>query len=121
MNVKIHSKKEIYAIARQAAAEEFQAQFNHLDNLVKSLESRLYAIGTIKPGEPVADDFKLQNIELSVRAANVLYNLGIDTAGKLRNATEQEILKGRGLGGKTLTDLKNAVARFGIVIGEKSC
>ena len=61
-------------------------------------------------------DFK---IELSVRAANCLNNANITTVGELAMKTEQEMLKYRNFGKKSLNEIKEKLEALGLSLGMK--
>jgi len=56
-------------------------------------------------------------IELSVRAANCLNNANITTVGQLAMKTEQEMLKYRNFGKKSLNEIKDKLAALGLTLG----
>ena len=59
----------------------------------------------------------VNEIELSVRAANCLNNANITTVGELAAKTEAEILKYRNFGKKSLTEIKDKLAELGVSLG----
>ena len=56
-------------------------------------------------------------IELSVRAANCLNNANITTVGQLAMKSEQEMLKYRNFGKKSLNEIKDKLAALGLGLG----
>ncbi len=62
----------------------------------------------------------VNEIELSVRAANCLNNANITTVGQLAMKTEQEMLKYRNFGKKSLNEIKEKLAALGLQLGMKS-
>jgi len=61
----------------------------------------------------------VNEIELSVRAANCLNNANITTVGQLAMKTEQEMLKYRNFGKKSLNEIKEKLAALGLQLGMK--
>ena len=56
-------------------------------------------------------------IELSVRAANCLNNANITTVGQLAMKSEQEMLKYRNFGKKSLNEIKDKLTALGLALG----
>src|SRR4026209_3016724 len=64
-------------------------------------------------------NMSVKEIELSVRAANCLNNANITTVGQLAMKTEQEMLKYRNFGKKSLNEIKEKLAQLGLTLGMK--
>ena len=62
-------------------------------------------------------NMSVNEIELSVRAANCLNNANITTVGQLAMKSEQEMLKYRNFGKKSLNDLKDKLTALGLSLG----
>jgi DNA-directed RNA polymerase alpha subunit len=62
----------------------------------------------------------VNEIELSVRAANCLNNANITTVGELAMKTEQEMLKYRNFGKKSLNEIKEKLSELGLGLGMSS-
>jgi DNA-directed RNA polymerase subunit alpha len=62
-------------------------------------------------------NMSVNEIELSVRAANCLNNANITTVGQLAMKTEQEMLKYRNFGKKSLNEIKDKLASLGLSLG----
>ena len=62
-------------------------------------------------------NMSVNEIELSVRAANFLNNANITTVGQLALKTEQEMLKYRNFGKKSLNEIKEKLAGLGLTLG----
>jgi DNA-directed RNA polymerase subunit alpha len=58
-------------------------------------------------------------LELSVRAANCLQNAGIKYIGELVQKTEQEMLKTKNFGRKSLNEIKEILRQMGLDFGMK--
>jgi DNA-directed RNA polymerase subunit alpha len=59
----------------------------------------------------------VNEIELSVRAANCLNNANITTVGELCMKTEAEMLKYRNFGKKSLNEIKAKLVEYGLSLG----
>jgi DNA-directed RNA polymerase subunit alpha len=62
-------------------------------------------------------NMSVNEIELSVRAANCLNNANITTVGQLAMKTEQEMLKYRNFGKKSLNEIKDKLSALGLALG----
>jgi DNA-directed RNA polymerase subunit alpha len=62
-------------------------------------------------------NMSVNEIELSVRAANCLNNANITTVGQLAMKSEQEMLKYRNFGKKSLNEIKEKLAELGLTLG----
>lgn len=64
-------------------------------------------------------NMSVNEIELSVRAANCLNNANITTVGELAMKSEQEMLKYRNFGKKSLNEIKDKLDDLGLSLGMK--
>src|ERR1044071_3372891 len=62
-------------------------------------------------------NMSVNEIELSVRAANCLNNANITTVGQLAMKSEAEMLKYRNFGKKSLNEIKDKLAVLGLTLG----
>ncbi|MDB6131417.1 MAG: rpoA [Verrucomicrobiales bacterium] len=62
-------------------------------------------------------NMSVNEIELSVRAANCLNNANITTVGHLAMKTEAEMLKYRNFGKKSLNEIKDKLTQLGLSLG----
>ena len=62
-------------------------------------------------------NMSVNEIELSVRAANCLNNANITTVGELAQKTEAEMLKYRNFGKKSLNEIKEKIQELGLSLG----
>ncbi len=62
-------------------------------------------------------NMSVNEIELSVRAANCLNNANITTVGQLALKSEQEMLKYRNFGKKSLNEIKDKLSALGLSLG----
>jgi len=61
----------------------------------------------------------VNEIELSVRAANCLNNANITSVGELAQKSESDMLKYRNFGKKSLNEIKNKLQELGLTLGMK--
>ena len=64
-------------------------------------------------------NMSVNEIELSVRAANCLNNANISTVGELAMKTEADMLKYRNFGKTSLTEIKEKLVQLGLSLGYK--
>jgi len=64
-------------------------------------------------------NMSVNEIELSVRAANCLNNANITSVGQLAMKTEAEMLRYRNFGKKSLTEIKEKLQELGLQLGMK--
>ena len=64
-------------------------------------------------------NMSVNEIELSVRAANCLNNANITSVGQLAQKTEAEMLKYRNFGKKSLNEIKDKLTQLGLGLGQK--
>ena len=64
-------------------------------------------------------NMSVNEIELSVRAANCLNNANITSVGQLALKTESEMLKYRNFGKKSLNEIKDKLQQLGLSLGMK--
>jgi len=64
-------------------------------------------------------NMSVNEIELSVRAANCLNNANITTVGELAQKTEADMLKYRNFGKKSLNEIKDKLHELGLGLGFK--
>jgi DNA-directed RNA polymerase subunit alpha len=62
-------------------------------------------------------NMSVNEIELSVRAANCLNNANITTVGQLAMKSEAEMLKYRNFGKKSLNEIKDKLQGLGLTLG----
>ncbi|MFO0561347.1 MAG: DNA-directed RNA polymerase subunit alpha C-terminal domain-containing protein [Polyangiales bacterium] len=68
-------------------------------------------------GESSMLDLRVDELEVSVRAANAMQLMGITTVRELVQKTEAELLKSKNFGVKTLSELKFILAEMGLSFG----
>ncbi|HKJ65957.1 MAG TPA: DNA-directed RNA polymerase subunit alpha [Desulfopila sp.] len=72
----------------------------------------------IEPLNPYLDK-PVEDLELSVRSANCLKNAEIHFIGDLAQKTDQEMLKTKNFGRKSLNEIKALLAEMGLTLGMK--
>jgi len=96
---------------------------HHLDGFVGYDKNAIEFEEEVKPQDDEKAKLKkllnmsVNEIELSVRAANCLNNANITTVGQLAMKTEQEMLKYRNFGKKSLNEIKEKLAGLGLALG----
>jgi DNA-directed RNA polymerase subunit alpha len=98
---------------------------HHLDVFV-GYDDAAIVIDKQRPVETEAEselkkllNMSVNEIELSVRAANCLNNANITTVGQLSMKSEAEMLKYRNFGKKSLNEIKDKLAELGLTLGMK--
>lgn len=61
----------------------------------------------------------MDELELSVRSANCLQNANIQLIGELVQRTEQDMLKTKNFGRKSLKEIKEILGTMGLSLGMK--
>jgi DNA-directed RNA polymerase subunit alpha len=89
--------------------DDTQIEFDETPEEVSQENSRLKKLLNMSVNE----------IELSVRAANCLNNANITTVGQLAQKTEAEMLKYRNFGKKSLNEIKDKLTQLGLALGMK--
>jgi DNA-directed RNA polymerase subunit alpha len=74
--------------------------------------------GEISPPNPYLDK-PVEDLELSVRSANCLKNAEIYFIGDLAQKTDQEMLKTKNFGRKSLNEIKTLLSEMGLTLGMK--
>ncbi|MCL1920508.1 MAG: DNA-directed RNA polymerase subunit alpha [Kiritimatiellaeota bacterium] len=98
---------------------------HHLDVFVDYSEEVLEFEESEKKVDEERDRLRLilnmsvNEIELSVRAANCLNNANITTVGELAMKTEADMLKYRNFGKKSLNEIKDKLVDLGLYLGYK--
>ncbi len=105
----------------KAVQEAAELIINHLKIFVQSGEAE----GAESAGAAIEDPELLKTmarsvdeLELSVRAANCLKAANIRTIGELVSRTESEMLKFHNFGKKSLDEIKSVLASMGLSLGE---
>jgi DNA-directed RNA polymerase subunit alpha len=89
--------------------DDTQVEFDETPTEVSQENSRLKKLLAMSVNE----------IELSVRAANCLNNANITTVGQLAQKSEPEMLKYRNFGKKSLNEIKEKLVQLGLGLGMK--
>lgn len=98
---------------------------HHLDVFVDYSDEALEFEETEKKEDEARNQLKrilnmsVNEIELSVRAANCLNNANITTVGELALKTEADMLKYRNFGKKSLNEIKDKLTELGLYLGFK--
>lgn len=103
------------------AAKILRDHLNLFMNLEVEEDSTEYAISDEKALENIDPRFLkgVEELELSVRSYNCLKAANIRTIGQLVQKTEEEMLKYRNFGRKSLTEIQNVLESMGMSLGTK--
>lgn len=107
------SPEDTLAEAAKIAKEHFSVFINfNEDDIEETSEKDIFE-------EKVRNKLKtpVEELELSVRSNNCLKNAGIRTIGDLTSKTEDEIQKTRNFGKKSLQEIKEKLAEWGLSLG----
>jgi len=99
------------------AAKILKEQLNIFINFEENEEQGYVA--TIGEDEPVNENLfrSVDELELSVRSANCLQNANISLIGELVQKTEQDMLKTKNFGRKSLKEIKEILQQMGLSLG----
>ena len=88
-------------------------------NFEESEETSYQAV--VGDDEPLNENLfrSVEELELSVRSANCLQNANITLIGELVQRTEQDMLKTKNFGRKSLKEIKEILANMGLSLGMK--
>ena len=64
-------------------------------------------------------EMSIEELELSVRSSNCLRRANIDTVEKLTQKTEEDMMKVRNLGRKSLNEIKRKLAEMGLSLSQE--
>jgi DNA-directed RNA polymerase subunit alpha len=105
------------AIAAQILRDQLTVFVNFEEEAV---EEEKEAAGQVLPAEVNENLYRtVDELELSVRSANCLKNANIRLIGELVQKTEQEMLKTKNFGRKSLNEIKEILSDMGLSLGMK--
>jgi len=101
------------------AAKILKEQLSIWINFEESEETTYHASGADE--QPLNENLfrSVDELELSVRSANCLQNANITLIGELVQKTEQDMLKTKNFGRKSLKEIKELLATMGLGLGMK--
>jgi DNA-directed RNA polymerase subunit alpha len=101
------------------AAKILKEQVSIFINFQETEEAQYPATGAEE--EPLNENLfrSVDELELSVRSANCLQNANIQLIGELVQRTEQDMLKTKNFGRKSLKEIKEILANMGLSLGMK--
>jgi DNA-directed RNA polymerase subunit alpha len=101
------------------AAKILKEQLSIWVNFEESEETSYQA--TTADDEPLNENLfrSVEELELSVRSANCLQNANITLIGELVQRSEQDMLKTKNFGRKSLKEIKEILANMGLSLGMK--
>ncbi len=105
------------ARAEESLSEAARILEDHLSLFASLAESSAGADG-LSAGEASGEgrvlEMPIEELELSVRSFNCLKRAGIDSIGQLTDRTEEDMMKVRNLGRKSLDEVKQKLAGLGL-------
>ncbi len=109
------SPRDALGLAAKILKEQLQIFIGVDENVPADLEEERVASESLSPNlyRPV------EELELSVRSANCLKNANIRFIGELVQRSEQEMLKTKNFGRKSLKEIKEVMASMGLSLGMK--
>jgi DNA-directed RNA polymerase subunit alpha len=101
------------------AAKILKEQLSIWVNFEETEETSYQAV--VGDDEPLNENLfrSVEELELSVRSANCLQNANITLIGELVQRTEQDMLKTKNFGRKSLKEIKEILANMGLSLGMK--
>ena len=101
------------------AAKILKEQLSIFINFEETEETSYHATGSEE--EPLNENLfrSVDELELSVRSANCLQNANITLIGELVQRTEQDMLKTKNFGRKSLKEIKEILQNMGLSLGMK--
>ena len=102
--------KEAISIASKMMIEHLQVAVE----LGESGQNTEFMVETKEEVEDVVKDMRIEELVLSVRSSNCLMRAGIKTIGELTNKTEEDMIKVRNLGRKSLKEIKEKLEAYGL-------
>jgi len=101
------------------AAKILKEQMNFFINFDEEPEPEAEEL--VEEEEPLNENLfrSVEELELSVRSANCLKNANIGYIGELVQRTEQEMLKTKNFGRKSLNEIKEVLTEMGLSLGMK--
>ncbi|MDR1590542.1 MAG: DNA-directed RNA polymerase subunit alpha [Puniceicoccales bacterium] len=91
--------------------------FDSINNELVEFEDGVRQVSDEQNRLRILLNMSVNEIELSVRAANCLNNANITTVGELVMKDENDMLKYRNFGKKSLTEIKNKLEELGLSLG----
>ena len=101
---------EAVALASQLLVAHFN-EFTTLDQKVKNLQ---LVREEVEPEDNKYQEMQIEELDLSVRSNNCLKRAGISTVMELTQRSEDEMMKVRNLGKKSLKEVKEKLAAIGL-------
>ncbi|MBI3500970.1 MAG: hypothetical protein HY063_04170 [Bacteroidetes bacterium] len=98
--------------------DALEKKYNHLKNFIEGLEFMKKELNVpAVPAEPMPVNYSIRFIDLdniNVRLVNCLKAADVETIGDLMSLTKIDLLKYRNFGKKSLKELEDILAKFGI-------
>jgi len=102
---------------QEAIAKAAKILIDHLNVIVEINEKAKMAEFMVESEEDTKNkilEMSIEDLDLSVRSYNCLKRAGINTVQELANQTEEDMMKVRNLGRKSLKEVKDKLAELGL-------
>ena len=93
---------------------------NVIQNINAEIEQRKYMIENVEKVVDSKLDKKIEDLDLSVRSYNCLKRANINTVGELTQKSEEEMMKVRNLGRKSLKEVVQKLREIGLDLKNSS-
>ena len=115
LTMEVWTNGSINATNALALAAKFLVDhFNVIQNLNEYIQEREYMIQKEEKVTNSKLDMKIEDLDLSVRSYNCLKRANINTVGELTQKTEEEMMKVRNLGRKSLKEVVQKLREIGL-------
>ena len=104
------SPEEAVSVGAKVLADHLRL-FVDLSDVVQSVD---IGVGRDEDRRDRLMDMAIEELDLSVRSFNCLKRAGIDSVGQLVNKTDEDMMKVRNLGKKSLEEVKEKLANLGL-------
>lgn len=107
----------------EAVGAAARIMFDHLSLFINLADgTEIYEVAAIDENEGVSKvfDMTIEDLELSVRSYNCLKRAGINTVSELIDRDEEEMMKVRNLGKKSLDEVQQKLATLGLSLRRSS-
>lgn len=119
--VEVWTNGSIKATNAFALAAKFLVEhFNVIQNINAEIEQRKYMIENVEKVVDSKLDKKIEDLDLSVRSYNCLKRANINTVGELTQKSEEEMMKVRNLGRKSLKEVVQKLREIGLDLKNSS-
>jgi DNA-directed RNA polymerase subunit alpha len=115
LTMEVETNGSITATNAMSLASKFLVEhFNVIVNLNEEIEKKTFMQQAEEKESDKNKDLKIEDLDLSVRAYNCLKRVNINTVGDLTEKTEEEMMKIRNLGRKSLKEVVTKLRERGL-------